>query len=121
MEIVTLVNRTKVDLEFMYDGRVCLVPVGETPYEADAGWHGYRKLIRGLNPVTLHSTHLVGIKDKTDCSPLDIGPKPADEELLDRSKMDVSKVRSVRVGGGTVQVEDAGVDGGQAGVTSSDE
>lgn len=120
MEVVTLVNRTDEDLEFMYDGRVCLVPVGESHHEYDSAWHGYNKLIRGLDPTTLVSTHLVGVKGKTDCSPLGGGAKPEDEELLDRSKMDI-KVTSKRVGGGGVQVEPQGVEDGRVGATASDD
>lgn len=118
MEIATIVNRTEDDLEFMYDGRVYLVPVGESHHEADAARHGYNKLIRGLDPTTLHATHLIGIKGKTDCSPLDVGAKPADEELLDRSKMGV-KVSPVKVGGGEIAVERSAPDEGRVDVAST--
>lgn len=120
MEIATIVNRTEDDLEFMYDGRVYLVPVGESHHEAVAAQHGYNKLIRGLDPTTLHATHLIGIKGKTDCSPLSVGAKPADEELLDRSKMSV-KVSAVKVGGGEIAVEGSTPDMGRVGATGSDD
>lgn len=122
MEILEVVNRTSDKLEYLYDGQAVLIPVGSSHHEARAAWHCFSKLIRNMDPITLRSTHLIGLKkdgkELTPCSMLDMGAKPATEELFDRSKSG-DKTETRKVGGGEITIEHGGVDSGMVGATSS--
>jgi len=93
MEVVTVVNRTDKEIEFVFDSRPYIVPAsGFLNTQDDAGWHGYYKCIAKLDPITNMALHLLGIKniqgeELVTCSPLDYHKAPY-EELLDRTNMD---------------------------------